>query len=218
MAILTANQIAGLVKAAGWSGETGVIAVAVALQESSGNTSIRNACCTGLFQIHKVHAGINGTSKNEAEFRNQLENPVTNVTIAKTIYDKEGWDPWEAYTSGAYRKHMTAARAGWSKPTVEGIDVVHKDLTDPSNALELAQVTLPDPLARVAGAIETVIEVINRTGAWIADRDNWIRIAQVVAGLGLGYVGFQVVVQPYVQPYITGATKTAKKYYTKGMA
>lgn len=230
MSILTAAQIATINKAAGFSGSNGPVSIAVVLGESSGNTTITNSYVengvrrqvTGLFQISDVHAGKAGTSKDIATFRTQMKNPVTNVTVAKAIHASSGWQPWEAYTNGSYQRYMAKALEGWSHPADPGSipGVSFKDfnpITDPGDILDAAQVSLPDPLARVAAAAETIIEVINRAGGWIADRDNWIRIAQIVGGMGLAYVGFQVVVQPYVQPYISGATKTVKKYYTKGV-
>ena len=50
---LSMTQIAGYAKQAGFSGNALVTAVAVAMAESSGNTSVVNSLgCTGLWQIY----------------------------------------------------------------------------------------------------------------------------------------------------------------------
>ena len=51
MAYLTMTQIAGYAKSAGFTGDALIVAAAVAMAESSGNTSVVNSLgCVGLFQ------------------------------------------------------------------------------------------------------------------------------------------------------------------------
>lgn len=51
MAYLTMTQIAGYAKSAGFTGDALIVATAVAMAESSGNTSAQNSLgCVGLFQ------------------------------------------------------------------------------------------------------------------------------------------------------------------------
>lgn len=35
-----------------------------------------------------------------------LKDPKENVKFAKALYDKAGWEPWSAYTSGKYLKNL----------------------------------------------------------------------------------------------------------------
>lgn len=51
MAYLSMTQIAGYAKSAGFTGNALIVATAVAMAESSGNTSVENSLgCVGLFQ------------------------------------------------------------------------------------------------------------------------------------------------------------------------
>jgi hypothetical protein len=64
---------------------------AEAVNENSNGT--RDA---GLFQVNDIHG-------HSIEERLDLEN---NVKIARAIYEKSGWYPWVAYTTGEYKKFM----------------------------------------------------------------------------------------------------------------
>lgn len=58
MAYLSMTQIAGYAKSAGFTGNALIVATAVAMAESSGNTSVVNRLgCVGLFQRSCVPQG-----------------------------------------------------------------------------------------------------------------------------------------------------------------
>lgn len=109
------------------------VATAVALSESSGDPDAENYCCTGLMQVHEIHAGKGGSPKDKAEFRKWLKNPYNNIKIACMIYNDAGdWTPWEGYTNGAYRKylghdHNVLINASDAKDGIEG---AINDVTD----------------------------------------------------------------------------------------
>lgn len=79
------------------------LAYAVCMAESGGNPNAlnmndrHNGCVgsAGLFQIACIH------TNKQHEF-----NPERNVQKAWEIYQRSGWKPWGAYTSGAYLKFM----------------------------------------------------------------------------------------------------------------
>lgn len=48
---------------------------------------------------------------------------------------------------------------------------------------------LPDFLEGPADAVSNLNDAASRTGAWVSDRNNWIRVAKVVAGGALIIVG-----------------------------
>ena len=37
----------------------------------------------------------------------QLKNCLTNIKVAKAIYDTSGWYPWVAYTNKSYKRFLT---------------------------------------------------------------------------------------------------------------
>lgn len=52
----------------------------------------------GLFQINTVHLKKGYTMK-------QLQNCTENIKIAKSIFDKQGWNPWVAFTNGTWKNY-----------------------------------------------------------------------------------------------------------------
>lgn len=79
-------------------GKNGEVAVAVARAESGLRYNAQNSCCAGIFQIHRVHK-----AKYEGE---DIYDVDTNIRVAYEIFKAQGWQPWEAYTNGAYKKFL----------------------------------------------------------------------------------------------------------------
>ncbi|GGZ64954.1 hypothetical protein GCM10010387_67550 [Streptomyces inusitatus] len=111
---MSAKQIAEVAHRAGWRGEQLVIAVAVALAESSGKYWVVNHIgCVGLWQIYvKVHIKAHPTWTTAA-----MKDPDRNAAAAMVLYKQSGWKPWEAYTGpdgkgsdGPYTLQMGRAR------------------------------------------------------------------------------------------------------------
>lgn len=82
-------------------GDDAEIAIAVAKAE---NTTMQHdrwsysGCCVGIFQIHTVHKEkFNGRPMHDVD---------ANIEVAYEIFQAQGWSPWEAYTNGAYLKHL----------------------------------------------------------------------------------------------------------------
>ena len=120
MAILSMTEIAAYAKAAGFSGNSLITAVAVAMAESSGSTTVVNRLgCTGLWQIYvKVHKKAHPTWTTS-----WLKQPGNNAHAAYVLSNRgKNWRPWEAYTNGAYRKYLSAARrAVKSAPSITAV-------------------------------------------------------------------------------------------------
>lgn len=57
----------------------------------------------GVFQINSVHMRKGYT---EAD----LKDCLTNIKLAKEIYDNQNWGPWTVYKSGAYKKYYANLR------------------------------------------------------------------------------------------------------------
>lgn len=79
------------------------IAYAICMAESGGNSQTinwndkHNGCTgsAGLMQIACIHTG----GAHELD-------PVKNMNKAFEIYQRSGWQPWGAYTSGAYKRFL----------------------------------------------------------------------------------------------------------------
>ena len=71
-------------------GKDGDVAVQVAMAESNLRYNAQNSCCSGLFQIHRVHA-----KKYEGK---DIMDVDTNIEVAHEIFLASGWAPWEVCT------------------------------------------------------------------------------------------------------------------------
>lgn len=108
MTTLSAGGIADVAYAVGFRGDRLVTAVAVALAESSGRVEVVNSIgCVGLWQINQpVHVVA-----HPLWTRAWLQHAKNNARAAHVLSnDGVTWHPWAAYTSGAYRAHLAAAR------------------------------------------------------------------------------------------------------------
>ncbi len=54
----------------------------------------------GVFQIN-AHAHRNKATPE------QLRDCLTNILVAKQIFDRQGWSPWVVYKTGAYKRYLT---------------------------------------------------------------------------------------------------------------
>lgn len=103
---LSILQLWQLAKAAGFSGSDLIIAVAVALAESGGNTSaigdrdipVPGAASLGLWQINTYYHPEFGPDFNT------LLDPATNAAAAFSVYRAAGnsFTPWTTFKNGAY--------------------------------------------------------------------------------------------------------------------
>ena len=108
MTILSADQVAGLVKNAGFPVADQAIMVAISKAESgfnTGATHVNNDGSTdrGVMQINSIHKQFDPIRL--------LADPQYNMNAAKSIFDGQGLHAWSTYTSGAYLPYMNEARA-----------------------------------------------------------------------------------------------------------
>ena len=159
-------------------------AVMVGLQESSGNPRAGNRLSDGrthqgLWQISSLHQEL------IARYGDRY-NPAANAHMAydlwKAAYDRDPsnpWQPWEAFTSGAYLKHEQAARKGIAEAQLgdtasEGLAAIGSDPCVPNDAGQLGGDVDPNDItAQCAGGGGQVVD--GRTGT--------IRICQVAPGI-----------------------------------
>jgi hypothetical protein len=105
--ILTDKQLVSVASGAGFRGQNLIIAVAVALAESGGDSNAVNTANAngstdrGLWQINSVHTQFVVA---------KLLDPAYNASAAYTISGGYNWKPWTTYNTGRYLAFM--ARAG----------------------------------------------------------------------------------------------------------
>jgi hypothetical protein len=162
----------------GWRGTAQHTAQGVTWAESRGDPKARNYCCTGLMQIHYVHCGTKGLSKDRETCRKELEDPGRNLRVAFALWNETGgrtaaehWQPWEGYTNGSWRKHTSF---------------------DPLINLEDNTVG-----GAVGDAAEAVIKPFDALITFLTSPDSWFRIGKGLLGgllviLGVGAIVFIV--------------------------
>lgn len=117
--MLSANQIASVAAGAGFTGESLVISIAVALAESSGNELVINYLgCTGLWQVYQsVHQPAHPSWTTS-----WLQNPANNAAAAYVLSSGgANWQPWETFTNGMYVSHLSDAQVAAGAPDGTGV-------------------------------------------------------------------------------------------------
>jgi hypothetical protein len=142
------------------------VCIAIALAESGGNPRAVNrnrngSTDRGLWQINSVHKQFDP---------DRLFDPDYNAE-AMAVVSKGGtdWTPWVAYTSGAYKRHLSGLEGGQATPGKVAGDV------------------LADPL----GAVSAFLSMFT---SWA----TWQRVLQVIAGLGAIVVGLRMLGQDLI--------------------
>ena len=140
--------------AAGFTGRSLTIAVAVALAESGGrrratNHNSNGSTDYGLWQINSVHTA-NGFEPGKAFDPEYNARWAWKVSSAGT-----DWSPWVAYTSGAYEEHMDEARRairvdrtggeGGGQQIENIIDTIRSQIGDPYEFGAVADPDDPNP-------------------------------------------------------------------------
>jgi hypothetical protein len=184
MPAITDQQIANAAAAAGWTGNDRVIAVAVALAESGGDPTAqhRNANGStdyGLWQVNSVH----GFPVPE------LLTVVGNGRHAHEVWQRQGWNAWTTYKTGAYT--IYTLRALKVAPNASG------EVTGSGEGVVVE-----------TNPISEAVKYAGKTTHWIADPHNWARVGMVIVGGGLILVGVSVVTRPVVLGAVNSAVSS----------
>lgn len=121
--ILKPEQIALVASKAGFKGDNLIIAVAVALAESRGNTEAvgDNGMSFGLWQINAhAHPNLIPGWKHDVPSAVNIANcsktpwydPFVNARFAYSISGGTHWSAWSTYSHETYKNKLTAAKAG----------------------------------------------------------------------------------------------------------
>lgn len=177
------SELVSLAQNAGFSASDAGIAAAVALAESSGNpnathTNTDGSTDLGLWQINN-HAWPELAAGSWSD-------PQTNADDAFYVYQRQGWDAWTTYKTGAYVKYMT------NSGTVEASD----DVQDAS-------------LGSVVSGSGQVLAQLGKLLAFVIQPKNWERVALGGVGVVLVIVGAVALAKPVTEPVAKAATKAA---------
>lgn len=179
-------EIALVAARAGWRGLDLTVAVAVALAESRGNSNAHavnsREDSRGLWQMNiKAHPEM--ASLN-------LYDPETNAKAAYGLWKSQGWGPWSAHNNNAYLLFMPVAQVAVQAALVKGV------IENPGAAADALTGGAVSAAGDVAGAAREAAGALIKAGAWLGDRGNWVRIAQVTAGGVLMVSAVLVFVRP----------------------
>ena len=215
--ILSPVQIYAYATAAGFSGPAAVEAVAVALAESRGSTTVVNSSGnTGLWQIGP-QGSINdaGVGLSQA----QLQDPATNARAAYEIWARSGGSftaDWTTATNGKAAAELPAVSAagitgGQGVGSVlgglaTGVGTAVGGLAgEPVNAGSIAT-----GVSGVAGDFTGLASGGLTALEWLSVPANWGRIALVAVGGALVVGGLIAVTRPVTQPVVNAGAKIVK--------
>lgn len=168
--VLTIAQMIAYARAAGFTGNDAIIAGAVGMAESSGNThAINYVPCVGVWQIN-VRAHPQYTIE-------QMYDPAQNAKAARAVWQSQGWAAWTTYTSGAYKRYMPAAvKAAGSASGNITLGGVGGAVAGGAGGL-------------VGAASGSNLSMINKAAASLMDPRMWLRILYVIVGIVMIMIG-----------------------------
>lgn len=206
--VMTQADIVVLAEKHGLSGPNARIAAAIAMAESGGNPNAHNAKppddSYGLWQINMI-GGLGPARRKQLGLssNDQLYDPDTNAEAMKLISQDGGnFNPWSTYTNGAYR------------PWLDN-HLIQTDGPGPDSGGGL--------LGKISNPIDSVkalVDVANKTAAWVSNSENWVRVGYVVGGSVIAIAGLVMIVSSTKtgKAAITTAAGVAKTAATKGAA
>ena len=170
MPVISDRQIAAAAFAGGFRGSELPIAVAVALAESDGDTSVRNtknkngSTDYGLWQINSIHSQILAGG--------QWDDANSNAKMAFQVYNDAGkkWTPWSAYKNQRYRIYLGRAALA-TRNTKYAVPPPSTEAPSGGSS------GLPD-ISGIASSIE-----------FMFDPSNWRRVGMFLGGLLLAALG-----------------------------
>lgn len=151
----------------GWRGSNALIARGVMGGESGFNPNADNGiCCVGLMQMNLNHAGKYGIPAGQEAATKWLKNSVNNIESAYKLWQDQGWDAWEAFTNGSFRKFQG------HDPLVPITSTVSGGVVD-----------------TVSDAADAALGPLDELASTLLSKDTWFRIGKGALGFNLAMVG-----------------------------
>lgn len=175
-------------------------AIAIALAESSGNPNavgdvrLQNGTwgpSVGLWQIRSLRAE---TGKGTARDVNKLKDPTFNARSMYQISNGgKNWRQWTTWPLKAQAFMPVAIPAASAVIAGMGLDSLRQGAESVAEGAvgDVADAVTPDGLQDVA-------EGVRASQRWIADRNNWFRVAKVAVGGVLVVGGAFLIAKPLV--------------------
>jgi len=207
MATLTMRQVAQYAAGAGLPADKLAVAVAIAKGESGLRTDARGDVglqtgvwgpSLGLWQVRSLKAQT-GTGK--ARDASRLTDPTFNArSMVEISSSGRNWRPWTVYTTGAYLAHLPAAQRAVAElgPAGRGVpgrgdfpadapvtatpaggpgidDIIRAGSVGPAGWIGQLVAGIRNPV----DAYKALVALVAR----LFDRDTWVRVLKVVAGM-----------------------------------
>lgn len=206
---LTDQQIAGWAKAAGIPDDKLGIAVAIALAEN-GSADISRVSAVnfdgsrdyGIWQIND-HA-----HPEKFERWPQWWSQTNAQMMAAVSGNGQNWSPWTTYKTGAYLLFLPRGNAAAKNAQVPGT-------TAPTDDKYIWEEPI-DAALQTANALKESAAILFKAGAWMANPNNWMRVAQVVVGGALLFGAANVLAKPITDPMKDAALSAASRGTVKG--
>lgn len=175
------------------------IAVAVAMAESGLNERAHNGVppddSYGLWQINMY--GSMGPARREKyglSSNDALYDPATNARVMADISNNgKNWSAWTTYTRGRYKIFLPVAVVAADARIVKGGAGAVA-----GGVVEGTQDAISGLLSPVQAAGEA-LNMAGKAGAWISNRNNWVRVAKVATGMILVAGGVFLATRPIVK-------------------
>lgn len=171
---LTDAQIAGYAKAAGFTGDALVTAIAVCLAESGGNPRAHNGNALtgddsyGLMQINMLGSlGPDRRKRYGLKSNDDLYDPSTNMRVAFAMSNGgKSFSAWSTYppSSNKYKAYVPRANAAAGNPDTSGSSAGGTANAVPANSL-------------IPG-----MDGITSFFSFISDSITWLRAGMILAG------------------------------------
>lgn len=194
MARLNPLTVAQFAAGAGWRGGDLAVATAVALAESGGWTDRPG----GLWNLPGVPGG----------------DPAGNAAKAFARWrGPGGWGQWASHRNRRYLLFMPAA--GPAAAAAEAAVIAN----DPKGEVvdDIAEAAGKLPGAGMLDAAKSALTLAFKAGAWMANPDNWIRVAQVGIGGALIVGALVMIAKPAVESAAGGVAGTIVRPVVKGL-
>lgn len=225
MALYSLEQLQALVSAAGFPASAQATAVAVAMAESGGSSSIVSGTGDyGLWQInHRAHPNY--------DTGRLLSSPAYNAAAAYSISSGGAdWSPWSAFKNGSYRKFLPQAQAVARKAGVTNTEGTPASSTGTSSLFGQIAGTIPggSAISDLLNKVPTPGDVVGGvtggvTGGWVDDlvHESYKAILALmlatagvaIAGLGLARLtstsGLATKIAPVAAAGATGGASLA---------
>lgn len=123
--------------------------------------------------------------------------PAASATGAHALWKASGWDAFPAHRNRRYLMYMPVAAVAVAAPEVVAIT---------------AREVVRDAVQSLPGvdAAQNAVALGVKASAWMSDRHNWVRVAQVVAGMAMLGIGLTMIARPdrAVTAIVGGAAKS----------